>query len=251
MFGSEIEHRLGPVLRGQCPADQGGAGGGREPPTPIVVTGGELRLDAQQPLGEGEGRMRGEDDAEGRPLHRRPEGLEGRRDPALGVAGEIHDQPTHDPRIGGRIGFADAGGQAFGAGQESIGGQALDQLLDVGERHLSRVDAATQAQRQEMDRVAERVGIAGGAQGLELMAHLAVEDGVSDSGAGRKQGHSLGRQGGAGPGQHRLQLGAQPAAGLGCAAHGPSSARNAPMSASVCSGRPTEMRMQLSSPGLS
>ena len=133
------------MLRGQRPAHQGGAVRGGQPPAPIVVIGGELRLDAQQPLGEGEGRVSGEDDAEGRALHRRPEGLEGHDGAVLGVAGQAHDQIAHDPRIGGGVGFAQAAGQAAGARQEGVGGQALDQLLDVGERHLARVDAAAQA----------------------------------------------------------------------------------------------------------
>ena len=126
MLGGEVEHRLGPVLGGERPADQGVAIRARERPAACVVIRGELGPDAQQRGGEGEGRMGGEDDPERRPLHRRPEGLEGYGLLRLGVAGQARDQIAHDPCIGGGIGLSQAIRQPPGSGQEGAGGQALD-----------------------------------------------------------------------------------------------------------------------------
>src|SRR5690606_20538129 len=96
-------------------------------------------------------------------------------------------EPAHqrpDPRRAGlRVPLAEITAQALGAGEEGDRRQPLDHLLDGSVGEFPRFEPPYHVQRQELDRVAQRVAFGLLLERNQRIGKLAVQRGVLGAGA--------------------------------------------------------------------
>ena len=150
----------------------------------------QLAQEDAELLGEREGRVRGDDDAEALALDALAEGLEGDA-PAAAIPGEALDQLPDRGPVGVPAALAEIAPEAAGPAQEGQRGEALDQLLDRGERQLAGIEAAAEVERQQLDRVAVRVELGLAAARRDFGAQLGEQGLRIDLLGGMEAGEAL------------------------------------------------------------
>ncbi len=198
----QIERPGGAVL---APADlvqEALAAGGAGRPALAVQAERQLDQGVLQGLRQGEGRVRGDHDAEAVALDLLGKRLERQLRPGRGILGQRQDRLAQPCAIGGRIGLAQIGADMLGAMDEGRGGQPLHQLLQAGQGQFAPGQLLLQLDAQELDRIAERIGrllrLQLGQAGAQQLAQRGRIDAVDRAEADRILRHfRLGRRLGA------------------------------------------------------